>query len=87
MSTDRTHARPDPADQLIPPITTRLAAARWCISSFSGAGNCMAVARLDDGSIAVRNSNHPEAATLLLAAGPVRAFVDGVKAGEFDGLS
>jgi hypothetical protein len=82
MSTDRTHA---PAD-VDTSTADRLAAARWRISSFSDRGNCVAVARLDDGSIAVRNSNHPEATALLLAAGPVRAFVDGVKAGEFDGL-
>jgi hypothetical protein len=83
MSTDPTHA---PAD-LDTPAADRLAAARWRTSSFSDRGNCVAVARLDDGTIAVRNSNHPEATALRLAAGPVRAFVDGVKAGEFDGLS
>lgn len=78
MSTDRPRARTS-ADQL--------ATARWRISSFSGAHNCVAVARLDDGSVAVRNSNHPEATALLLSADSVRVWIDGVKAGDLDGLS
>jgi hypothetical protein len=61
---------------------------RWRTSSFSDRGNCVAVARLDDGHVAVRNSNQPPHAGTLRFPPPVlRAWIDGVKAGEFDQLT
>ncbi|MGH3925730.1 MAG: DUF397 domain-containing protein, partial [Pseudonocardiaceae bacterium] len=46
-----------------------LAPAEWRKSSFSGTGgtgggNCVEIAPLPDGRIALRNSNHPDAAFL-----------------------
>lgn len=58
----------------------------WRTSSFTDRGNCVAVARLDDGRVALRNSNHPEAGMLVLAPSALRAWIEGLKAGEFDDL-
>jgi hypothetical protein len=58
----------------------------WRKSSFSGSqGNCVELAKTAEG-IAVRNSNHPDAGTLTFTPAELRAFVHGVKAGEFDEL-
>lgn len=65
-----------------------LSAAPWRISSFSnGGGNCVEVAPLADGRIAVRNSNHPEAGVVLFTRAEMVAYIKGVKAGEFDDLA
>jgi hypothetical protein len=45
------------------------------------------VAGLPDGHIAVRNSNHPEDGVVLFTRAEMRAWISGVKAGEFDDLS
>lgn len=64
-----------------------LSRARWRKSSFSnGAGACVEVADLPDGTIAVRNSNHPDAGTLSFTPAGMAALVEGIKAGEFDDL-
>jgi hypothetical protein len=66
-------------------MTTDLARAPWRKSSHSGGNNqCVEVAPLPDGSVAVRHSLHPEAATIVYTAGEWAAFVAGVKDGEFD---
>lgn len=60
----------------------------WHTSSFSGNnGTCVEVAALPDGHIAVRNSNHPNEGTIRFTRAEMRAWIDGVKAGEFDDLS
>jgi hypothetical protein len=59
----------------------------WRTSSFSDRGNCVAVARLDVDHVAVRNSNHPHAGTVHVAPAVLRAWIDGIKAGEFDQLT
>ncbi|MDQ3826698.1 MAG: DUF397 domain-containing protein [Actinomycetota bacterium] len=57
----------------------------WRTSSFSGNnGTCVAVATLPSGYIAVRNSNHPEEGTVLFTRAEMNAWIQGVKAGEFD---
>lgn len=62
-----------------------LTGAPWRKSSYSGNnGTCVEVAVLPDGRVAVRNSNHPDAGTLLLGRDEMRAWLDGIKAGEFD---
>lgn len=58
----------------------------WRTSSFTDRGNCVAVARLGDGRVALRNSNHPDAGTLVLAPSALRAWIEALKAGEFDDL-
>ena len=59
--------------------------ATWRKSRHSGAtGNCMELARLDSGHIAVRNSRFPEGPALVLTSAEVAAFLAGAKEGEFD---
>ncbi|MFD8557244.1 DUF397 domain-containing protein [Streptosporangium canum] len=75
-----------------------LSNARWVKSSFSGdnGGNCVEVAELKDVTsgpghkaehaelIAVRDSKDPEGPKLFFTPAEWDAFVNGVKAGEFD---
>ncbi|MBA4863810.1 DUF397 domain-containing protein [Streptomyces sp. PSKA54] len=49
-------------------------------------GNCVELAELPDGSIAVRNSRHPAGPALVYTGDEIAAFVRGVKDGDFDGL-
>ncbi|RDG37237.1 DUF397 domain-containing protein [Streptomyces corynorhini] len=46
----------------------------------------MEAAPLQDGRIAVRNSNHPEAGTVFFTRIERAAWLKGAKAGEFDDL-
>lgn len=65
-----------------------LSGAAWRKSSFSnGGGQCVEVARLDDGTTAIRNSNHPNAGTLIITTSQMSGFLHGCKAGEFDDLT
>jgi hypothetical protein len=58
----------------------------WQKSSFSPNTNCVEVAQLRDGTVAVRNSNNPEAGTLHFTPAEMAAWIDGCTAGEFDHL-
>ncbi len=64
---------------------SELAGARWAKSSRSGptGGNCVEVARLDDGLVAVRNSRYPSGPALVFTGPEWAAFVGGAKDGEF----
>lgn len=55
-------------------------------SSFSNGqgGNCVEVARTADGGRAVRHSKNPDGGVIFYTPGEWEAFVQGVKAGEFD---
>lgn len=65
-----------------------LATAAWRKSSFSGdQGQCVEVAALDDGRVAVRNSNRPEAGTVLFTRAEMAAWIKGCQAGEFNDLT
>ncbi len=58
----------------------------WRKSRRSGpqGGNCVEVARLADGQVAVRNSRHPAGPALVFTAAEWAAFVGGAKDGDFD---
>ncbi|SDG20938.1 protein of unknown function [Sinosporangium album] len=49
-------------------------------------GNCVELAELPDGGVAVRNSRFPNGPALIYTRDEMRALVLGVKDGEFDGL-
>jgi len=56
----------------------------WRKSSHSADGDCVEVAPLDGGGMAVRDSKDPEGPALVFTAAEWRAFVAGVRDGEFD---
>jgi hypothetical protein len=59
----------------------------WVRSSLSFSnGNCVEVAELPGGSVAIRNSRHPEGAVLTFTQGEWEAFLGGARLGEFDRL-
>jgi hypothetical protein len=60
---------------------------RWRKSSASNpSGNCVELAALADGTVAVRNSRHPAGPALVYTRAEVAAFLAGVRNGEFDDL-
>ncbi|MBG0818835.1 DUF397 domain-containing protein [Planomonospora sp. ID82291] len=66
---------------------TLLGEAEWRKSRFSNpSGNCVEVAGLPGGAVAVRNSRDPGGPALIYTRAEVDAFVRGVKDGEFDDL-
>jgi len=58
----------------------------WRKSRHSGpqGGNCVEVAQLPDGQVAVRNSRHPAGPALVFTAAEWNAFVGGAADGDFD---
>lgn len=55
---------------------------RWRISSHSAQnGTCVEVGELADGCVAVRNSNHPDAGTLVVTRAQFTVPLRAVKAG------
>ncbi len=63
-----------------------LSDAVWRKSTKSGdnGGACVEVAGNLPGIIAVRDSKNPDGPALIFTPGEWRAFVDGVRGGEFD---
>ncbi|MCF6522118.1 DUF397 domain-containing protein [Streptomyces sp. JJ36] len=49
-------------------------------------GNCVELAALPGGDVAVRNSREPAGPALVYPRADLAAFLTGVKEGEFDGL-
>ncbi len=72
---DRTTGRPDDA-------------LRWIKASASGnnGGNCVELAVLPDGKIALRDSKNPDSPYLTFTKAELTAFADGIGKGEFDHL-
>lgn len=58
----------------------------WMKSSYSGptGGNCVELAHLYGGQVAIRNSRHRSGPALLFTEAEWDAFLAGVKDGEFD---
>ncbi|MER5451683.1 DUF397 domain-containing protein [Streptomyces sp. CdTB01] len=60
---------------------------RWLKSRHSNAeGNCVEVAALAEGGVAMRNSRDPHGPALIYTPAEVAAFLAGVRDGEFDHL-
>jgi Domain of unknown function (DUF397) len=64
---------------------TEVTGAQWVKSRRSGptGGNCVEVAFLAGGRVAVRNSRHPAGPALVFSPQEWDAFVGGAKDGEF----
>jgi len=59
--------------------------APWVKSSYSGPqGNCVEVARLADGGVAMRHSRHPDGPALVFTGAEWVAFLSGARDGEFE---
>jgi hypothetical protein len=64
---------------------TDLGDVRWLKSQYSnGTGECVELATLPTGEIAMRNSRFPAGAALVYTQAEIRAFLAGAKDGEFD---
>jgi hypothetical protein len=57
----------------------------WRKASSCASGECVEVAK-QDGAILMRDSKDPSAGTLTYTVDEFRAFVQGIRAGEFDDL-
>ena len=72
-------------DSAVP--VSRLQGLVWRKSRYSNpSGNCVELAQLPDGGIAVRNSRYPDGATLIYTRAELAAFVHAIKKGDFDDL-
>ena len=66
---------------------TELIGVAWRKSVYSNSqGNCVELAKLPDGGVAVRNSRFPGGPALIYTRDEIKALILGVKDGEFDGL-
>lgn len=66
---------------------SQLPYARWQKSRLSNpSGNCVEIARLPGGDVAMRNSRDPEGPVLIYTAAEMAAFLWASKSGEFDDL-
>ncbi|MDJ0383220.1 DUF397 domain-containing protein [Streptomyces sp. G-G2] len=52
-----------------------------------GNGECIELADLPGGEIAMRNSRHPEGPALIFTKAELHAFLTGAKGAEFDHLA
>jgi hypothetical protein len=68
------------------PVDT-LTGVTWRKARRSGKyGNCIELAALDNGAIALRHSRHPHGTALIYSRAELAAFLDSAKDGEFDDL-
>jgi hypothetical protein len=62
--------------------------AHWRKSTSSNpSGNCVELAELAGGMVAVRNSRQPSGPVLIYTRAEIAAFIQGVRRGEFDDLA
>ena len=67
---------------------SELGSVQWRKSSASNpSGNCVEVAALPSGDVAMRNSRHPAGAALIYTRAEIAAFLAGARNGEFDDLA
>lgn len=68
-------------------LAAELLRADWRKSAHSNpSGNCVELARLPAGQVAVRNSRHPGGPMLICAPDEIAALIRGAKDGQFDHL-
>ncbi|MEV4872828.1 DUF397 domain-containing protein [Streptomyces syringium] len=61
---------------------------QWVKSSESvGQGNCVELAKLPGGEVALRNSRYPDGMALVYTREEMDAFLKGAKGSEFDHLT
>ncbi|MEU1736903.1 DUF397 domain-containing protein [Streptosporangium sp. NPDC020145] len=67
-------------------LSEELARASWRKATKSGAngGNCLEVAPLSGGRVAIRDTEAPDQAPYVVRAAVWDAFIHGAKNGEFD---
>ncbi|SDI25950.1 protein of unknown function [Sinosporangium album] len=67
-------------------LTDELRNAAWRKATKSGpsGGDCLEVAALSGGRVALRDTESPGQAPFVVSAGVWDAFIDGAKNGEFD---
>lgn len=65
-------------------METDLSNLHWFKSSASAAGNCVEVAHLPGGAVAVRDSKNRDKAPNVYTRAEWEAFLTGAKNGEFD---
>jgi hypothetical protein len=64
-----------------------LTTARWQKSPASSPqGNCVELAGLSDGQIAMRNSRHPDGPALIFTKDEIKDLIDTLKSGTLDHL-
>ncbi|TDU74533.1 DUF397 domain-containing protein [Streptomyces sp. KS 21] len=69
-------------------VASEIPGAVWVKSSASvGNGNCVEVAVLAGGAVAMRNSRFPDGPALVFTTAEIEAFIDGAKHAEFDRLT
>ncbi len=67
---------------------SELGSVPWRKSSASNpSGNCVEVAALPGGDVAMRNSRYPAGAALIYTRAEIAAFLAGARNGEFDDLA
>ncbi|MER5768780.1 DUF397 domain-containing protein [Streptomyces sp. NPDC001985] len=65
-----------------------LTSVTWTKSSHSNAtGNCVELAELPGGGVAIRNSRDPQGPALVYTREEIAAFVAGARSGDFDSMT